>query len=89
MSEQPFRNRVIAKLRDAKILISAGARGGYKLAASVADVVDFVAATQLRTEPQLDRLALARNTTKLITTGRVDILEGKRFERIRRAVDSL
>lgn len=89
MDEQPFRNRVIAKLRDAKILISAGARGGYKLAASVADVVEFVAATQLRTEPQLDRLALARNTTKLITNGRVDILEGKRFERIRRAVDSL
>ena len=73
MSEQYFRSSVIAKLRDAGVIIASGQRG-YKLPVSAQDLLDFVTTTSSIVLPMIDRLKRARDHILRASEGKLDIL---------------
>ena len=87
-SDQWMRTNVIARLRDANVLIASSPHG-YKLPMAVADVVDFVEVVDTNVHPMLNRVAGARDAVLLITQGRVDVLAGERHALLRAAVDAV
>ena len=74
MNEQFFRSSVIAKLRDAGVIISSGPNG-YKLPVSAADLAAFVNTSCGIILPMLDRLKRARDQLLLASEGELDILD--------------
>jgi hypothetical protein len=87
VSENTFRNRVIAKLRDAGVLIASTSRGGYKIPSSVADLLEFVELAQTIVEPMLSRVEVARQRVLLASRGMIDICGEPRFSDLRRLLD--
>lgn len=73
MSEQYFRSSVIAKLRDAGVIIASGQRG-YKLPVSAQDLLDLVTTVSNIVLPMIDRLKRARDHIKRVSEGKLDIL---------------
>jgi len=73
MNEQFFRSSVIAKLRDAGVIISSGPKG-YKLPVSAADLSEFVNTSCGIILPMIDRLKRARDQVLLASEGELDIL---------------
>ncbi len=69
-----FRSKVIAKLRDAGVLISSSHKG-YKIPVSNFDLFDFVNHTNSYIEPMIDRLLKYRNIIKTVTKNEIDIID--------------
>ena len=69
-----FRSKVIAKLRDAGLLISSSPKG-YKIPINNKDLFDFVNHTNSYIEPMINRLLKYRNIIKAITKNEVDIID--------------
>lgn len=89
VSTNRLRRQIIGPLRDDGVLIASTAQGGYKLAASVEDLIGFVTVTQTVVEPSLRRIRKAREAMLMASHGEVDILTGDEFAALRRLVDQL
>ncbi|OJH35154.1 DUF3800 domain-containing protein [Cystobacter ferrugineus] len=84
--QQQFRSGVIAKLRDQGIILASSSKG-YKIPASVRDLMDFVERTDTVVHPMIGRLERARTSVRLLTDGAVDIIGDDRFEYLRVLLD--
>lgn len=78
ISEHYFRSKVIAKLRDAGVLI-ASSHKGYKLPASQKDLLDFIEHSNTYIEPMISRVLACRNEILVATEGKVDLLADNKF----------
>lgn len=65
--------KLVSAIRDEGVVI-AGSPYGYKLARTSADIGEYLAHTESIVRPMLARVALARQSVKLDTSGRYDIL---------------
>lgn len=88
VTENTFRQKVIAKLRDAGVLIASSSRGGYKIPASVKDLLDFVELAQTIVEPMLYRVEVARQRVRLASNGRLDIVSEPRFADLKKLIEA-
>jgi hypothetical protein len=86
-SEQAMRARVIARLRDHGVIVASSHRG-YKIPASVADLMAFVDRTDRTVYPMVHRLQRARERISVLTGGELDILTDDRFEYLRTILDT-
>ena len=82
-----FRTSIIAKLRDANVLISSSS-SGYKIPTCLEDIYCFVDRTNLTIQPMFSRLAKARNRIKVATDGEIDILNKDEYRKLRDFLDS-
>jgi hypothetical protein len=65
---------LIGAIRDDGVVL-AGSPNGYKLALTAADIGEYLAHTESIVQPMLARVILARQSVKLDTSGRYDILD--------------
>lgn len=86
--EQWLRSNVIARLRDAGVLVASSPQG-YKIPVAIADIAAFVAVTDTVVHPMLNRVARAREAVLRVTKGRVDVLAGDDLDLLRHAVDAI
>jgi hypothetical protein len=87
--EQWLRSTVIGRLRDAGVLIASTRVGGYKIPNSIQNINAFVALAEHVVPAMLQRVTRARDAVLLITSGRVDVLEGEHLDVLRRAVEAI
>jgi hypothetical protein len=81
VSEQRLRSAIIAKLRDADVLI-ASSNKGYKIPSAFKDMHDFAAKVDSQVVPQLKRLSKARKNILMATSNQMDILKGPDFQNL-------
>lgn len=74
-----FKTRIIAKLRDAGVLISSS-QSGYKIPVREKDILAFVNQTSSMIKPMLERLKICRNRVLTATGNEYDVLNFKEFE---------
>ncbi|ABC81622.1 DUF3800 domain-containing protein [Anaeromyxobacter dehalogenans] len=84
-SAHNIRSKMIAPLRDVGVILASSNRG-YKVPASINDVVQFVERTDSVVVPMLRRVDTARQAIKELTGG-FDILSQERFAALREALD--
>lgn len=84
-SAHNIRSKMIAPLRDNRVILASSNRG-YKIPASIDDVVQFVERTDSVVVPMLRRVETARQAIKDLTGG-YDILSQERFAALREALD--
>ncbi|MCG8573160.1 MAG: DUF3800 domain-containing protein [Spirochaetes bacterium] len=91
ISEYYFRSSVIARIRDEGVILtscSAGKKTGYKLPSSIEDLNRYVNHTNNIVLPMLKRVKSIRNNIKLGTHNKIDILNRKEFEKLKKVIDS-
>jgi hypothetical protein len=88
ITEQILRSSVIAKLRDADVLIASSSKG-YKIPREFKDMYDFVAKVDSQVVPQLRRLNKARKSILMATSNKLDILRGPSFPNLVAFIDSM
>jgi biotin operon repressor len=81
-----FRLHVIAKLRDAGVIVASSSKG-YKIPSSLRDLLDFVEHGRSMIEPMLGRLHLARSKLMLASKGEMDVLADPRYLTLRKLLD--
>lgn len=74
ISRYYFRSQVIAKLRDAGVLISSSPKG-YKIPCRLIDIYDFVDHSATIITPMIERVRLCREKIILSTKGIIDVLD--------------
>jgi len=79
---------VIGRLRDRAIPIVGRRSGGYRLAASREDLLEFVKSHSEKIGPMLRRVSRVRELAQRATDNTVDILDDPCFRELRRAVDA-
>lgn len=87
-SQHRLRSGVVAKLRDADVIISSCAKG-YRIPTSCADLREFATFANSQIPPMVARLARARKGVREATFGRVDMLRGEDFKALRGIVKSV
>jgi hypothetical protein len=87
LTEHMFRG-LIAKLRDAGLLVCSRPSWGYKIAISTADVRQFLNRQNSQIAPMLARVRTARTTVSRATNNAVDILGYAEFSSLKAAVDA-
>lgn len=87
-SQHRLRSSVVAKLRDADVIISSCAKG-YRIPTSIADLREFAAFANSQIPPMVTRLERARKGVREATQGRVDMLQGEDLRGLRGLVDSM
>jgi hypothetical protein len=75
---QYLRSQVIAKLRDAGVLLASSPKG-YKIPMGVSDLTDFVDRTDSVIHPMLNRLFHARQQILTLTKHQVDLLSSPKY----------
>lgn len=88
ISDHRFRSGVVAKLRDADVIISSCAKG-YRIPSSVEDVREFASFANSLIPPMVARLGRARKGIKEATLGRVDILMDAELKQLRSIAESV
>jgi hypothetical protein len=88
ITQQYFRSSVIARLRDAGVVIASSNRG-YKIPSTLADIHSFAAHADSVALPMLARLKVARDQLLLASGGRLDIIEGEAFSSLRGLIETL
>ena len=88
VSEQILRSRVIAKLRDADVLIASSTKG-YKIPREFKDMYDFAVKVDSQVVPQLRRLNKARKSILMATSNELDILKGPDFPNLMAFIDNM
>lgn len=78
ISLQKLRLNIIAKLRDADIVI-ASSSNGYKIPLNINDIYDFVERTNSVVLPMLERIKKARNQYLFVSRNNIDIIDSPRF----------
>jgi len=86
VSEHYFRSKVIAKLRDAGVLI-ASSHKGYKLPASQKDLLDFIEHSNTYIEPMISRVLACRKEILEATDGKIDLLADGKFSHLAKMVN--
>lgn len=81
-----LRTRIVAKLRDAGVIIASCSRG-YKLPVSEKELYDFTNHTNSVIKPMIDRLKICRDKIKLATTNQLDILDKPEYSNLRKFYD--
>ncbi len=81
-----FKTKIIAKLRDAGILIASSSKG-YKIPESEEELIKFVNHTNSMIQPMLARVKKARQRVLSATNGELDILDKEAFESLRKMID--
>lgn len=87
VSDHRFRSVVVAKLRDAGVIISSCSKG-YRIPSSVSDMREFASFSNSIIPPMVARLGRARTGIREATLGRVDILEGGALGQLKSIVES-
>jgi hypothetical protein len=78
MTLRQFQTRVIAKLRDAKVLIASDSRG-YKLPMRMEDVLTYLRWTNAQVEPMVMRAKCMAEAIQLASHNKVRLLESEEF----------
>lgn len=74
-----FKTRIIAKLRDAGVLISSS-QNGYKIPIREKEILEFVNQTSSMIKPMIARLRICRDRVLSATQNEFDVLEFKEYE---------
>lgn len=88
ISDHRFRSAVVAKLRDADVIISSCSRG-YRLPSCVADVVEFASFANSQILPMVGRVRRARKGIREATLGSVDMLAGSGLEQLKVVAEAM
>jgi hypothetical protein len=91
LKEHQFRTRVIAQLRDKGVLISSNSasnKSGYKIPSSIEDLHSYVAHGNSMIIPLLSRIKKSRESIKLATHNKVDILDKPTFKELKKLIDN-
>jgi len=88
ISDHRFRSAVVAKLRDADVVISSCSRG-YRLPSSIGDILEFATFASSIASPIVLRVSRARRGIREATLGRVDMLEGPQLASLRSMAECL
>lgn len=80
-----FRSKIIAKLRDKGVIISSSSKG-YKLPTNEKDIYEFLNHSNSIIEPMIYRISKVRNSILLATMNKLDILERKEYENLKRLI---
>lgn len=92
ISEQYFRTKIIAKVRDAGVLIasnSSGARKGYKLPSSANDLYKFINHSNSVVIPMLKRVKSVMEIIKLATGNELDLLAKPEYAKMQSIISKL
>ncbi|MDQ3287941.1 MAG: DUF3800 domain-containing protein [Pseudomonadota bacterium] len=87
IADHRIRSAIVAKLRDAGVIISSCSKG-YRIPSSASDVREFASFSNSIIPPMVARLGRARNGIKEATLGRVDILSGVELGPLKSIVES-
>lgn len=88
ISDHRFRSGVVAKVRDADVIISSCSKG-YRIPSSIKDVTEFAAFSNTLIPPMVARLGKARKGIREATLGRVDILADDGFSQLKSIAESV
>jgi hypothetical protein len=88
ISDHRFRSAIVAKVRDADVIISSCAKG-YRIPTCVKDVREFASFSNSLIPPMVARLAKARKGIREATLGRVDILMDTSLGQLRSIAESV
>lgn len=80
-----FQTQIIARLRDAGVLIASSSRG-YKLPACLGDLLDFIGHSNTIIQPLLSRVGKCVERIQMATHGEIDLLEGESYQTLRKAL---
>lgn len=86
-----FRSKIIAKLRDAGVIISSSSQG-YKIPSSEEELYNFINHGTTVILPMLHRIKKCRDTVKLATMGELDLFEHTEYGTLKKyfeVVDSI
>lgn len=83
ISTHYFRTKIIAKLRDANVLISSSPKG-YKIPANEAELYDFINHGTSVIMPMLNRLKRCRDTVKAATLNKVDLFDHTEYTTLKK-----
>lgn len=83
ISTHYFRTKIIAKLRDANVLISSSPKG-YKIPANEAELYDFINHGTSVIIPMLSRLKRCRDTVKVATLNEVDLFDHTEYSSLKK-----
>jgi len=86
MSDQHFRTRIIAKLRDEGVII-ASTNSGYKIPSSQTELFDFINKGTTIIMPMLARLKKCRDLVKLGTLNNVDLFSQSEYSELKKFFD--
>lgn len=92
LKEHAFRTKIIAKIRDAGVLVgscSTGDKKGYKIPCSIEDLHKFVNHGNNMVIPMLARIGKVRNAIKLVSQNSIDILDSDEFVDIKKILDQV
>lgn len=84
LQEEYFRTKVVGNLRDKGILISSS-RKGYKIPTTLKDLESFIKHGNRMIFPMLNRIREVRNTIKLASGNKLDVLDG--FAELKKIID--
>lgn len=86
ISIQYFRTKIIAKLRDAGVIISSSPKG-YKIPSKKSELYDFINHGTSIIMPMLARLKLCRDIVHLGTCGNLDLFDNSEYESLKAYFD--
>jgi len=81
-----FKSKVIAKLRDAGVIISTSPRG-YKIPANQHDLFNYINQVSLNIRPMLDRVKSCRSQFLLATKNSFDVLDKSEYDYLKKFFD--
>lgn len=81
-----FRSKIIAKLRDAGLIITSCTKG-YKLPSSESDLYDFLNHSNSIISPMISRIQKVHESVLLATQKDIDILDKPEYENLRKLVE--
>lgn len=83
-----FRSRIIAKLRDAGVIIASSSKG-YKIPSRECELYDFINHGVSVIVPMLERLKKCRDTVNLATNGELDLFDQAEYSNIKKYFSAL
>ncbi|MCO6026535.1 DUF3800 domain-containing protein [Prevotella cerevisiae] len=86
-SEQMFRSRVIAKLRDNGVIISSSPKG-YKLPSSESEITDYYQHVNGVVLPMIHRLDICNKYLKEETTNKIDYIDKLEFRTLKNILEA-
>lgn len=78
-----FRSKIIAKLRDAEVIIASSSKG-YKIPSNKAELYDFINHGTTVTMPMLERLKKSRDLILMGTLGELDLFNQTEYFSLRK-----
>lgn len=87
LSIQTFRNKIIAKLRDEKVIISSSI-GGYKIPSTEKELYDFINHGKSIIMPMMSRLKTYNDVIKMGTNGSIDLFEKAEYHSLAKMFDN-